>query len=172
MSDGGMDIAHIRRVAIAIGGALVLMIVAGFFLSRAEQRATSATGDAAVPVDMAEVSAEDLRAAWAANEARAERDYGDRWFLVTGAVTSVTVNFSNDPVVHLRTDDAAAPVTIHLAGLLELLFFNGLALSNRHFLPTETCHALPCVVQPFGCSYARPRDPRARPFHLHAGRRL
>ena len=66
------------------------------------------------PAGLVELTAEDLRAAWAGNEARAERDYGAAWFAVRGTVASVSVNLSNNPVVHLLTDEPGVPLTIHL----------------------------------------------------------
>lgn len=101
-----MDVAHIRRVAIAIGCTLVFMMVSGIGLSWWDKRRGQAE-EAVVPVP---VTAEALHAAYAANEARGQRDYGDRWLAVSGVVDAIELDMTNDPEVALRAGDAGEQV--------------------------------------------------------------
>lgn len=48
------------------------------------------------------VSSRDLASAYEANEVRAQEQFGGRDLLVTGSVTGVTLDFSDDPVVQLE----------------------------------------------------------------------
>ena len=50
-----------------------------------------------------EVSATDLANAFDMNEVRAMRDYGDRWLAVTGTLTGVDLDLTDDPVLKMES---------------------------------------------------------------------
>lgn len=60
------------------------------------------------------VSSRELAAAYDANEVRAQQNFGDRSLLVTGRVTGITLDFSDDPVVQLEGVNQFLPVQADL----------------------------------------------------------
>ena len=52
-----------------------------------------------------EVTANDLFRAYQANEAAAQQQYGDQPLIVSGTVDGVDLDFANEPIVKLKTDN-------------------------------------------------------------------
>ncbi len=95
-----------RNLGIGCGVIVVLLIIFAIIGSNAptttQQGTAAATAEKAAPV---EVTAIELARAYQANEARAQKDYGDRPLLVTGTVDGVDLDFVDDPKVKLRTEN-------------------------------------------------------------------
>lgn len=102
-----------HRVLPIIGGVAGLLMLVGMCTSQAptspEQTLAEVTGGmGANSSDGSDhrpealgVTIKMLQAAYDANEAKAQRDYGDKLLAVSGNVESVTLDFANDPTVKL-----------------------------------------------------------------------
>lgn len=93
-----------------LGIGLVVIVLLGILGSLAPEdakngnTATAASGTAAAADELPiAVTATELFNAYANNEATAQGYFGDRLLLVSGTVEKVTLDFSDDPVVGLRT---------------------------------------------------------------------
>lgn len=87
--------------------ALVGLYILGSGEAEKEEQAL-ATGPAV------EVTPDELRAAYDANEAAAQQQYADKVVLIRGTVHEVSINLTNDPVVALATSDPYTQVRIFL----------------------------------------------------------
>lgn len=77
-----------------------------------QQKAT----EAIARIDQAvKVTSVQLAQAYAANEAAAQLDYGDKLLLVSGVVTDITLDFSDDPMISMPGLDEFTDVNVALA---------------------------------------------------------
>jgi hypothetical protein len=89
-------------VAVAIG-IVVLLVIIGSFVPD-QPKGTGTTGKNGTPPELPlAVTATELFQAYQGNEASAQSYFGKRKLLVSGTVDKVTLDFSDDPVVLLRT---------------------------------------------------------------------
>jgi hypothetical protein len=103
-----------KRLLIVLALAALLVVVGVM----AWRRADTASEDVDVTTVLGDlpVTATELFAAYQANEAAAQQQYGDVPLLVSGTVDSVTLDILNKPVVKLRTPDESMSMQ---AGLTE-----------------------------------------------------
>jgi hypothetical protein len=86
---------------------IVSLMVVGALVGGNDAKSPAASGGSttAPVVEPTKVSANELFAAYQANEASAQGQYGDRPLLVSGTVDGVDLDMTNDPVVKLRTSN-------------------------------------------------------------------
>lgn len=92
-----------RYIALGVLGGLMLlgMVAGGGKEASAPKNAESAAVEKAVPVKPIEVTARELEAAYAANEASAQIQYGKNPLLVTGVIRSIDLDFADKPMLVL-----------------------------------------------------------------------
>jgi len=153
------------RVLAYAGAGLVVLVILAIALERPGGHVPSATdsGSAAGSAtlgDAAPVTAVDLDAAYRANEVRADTLYKNKIVHVTGVVDKIAKDFTDRPVVTLRTNgdkgvtctfasadphlvdlDRESRVTLHGTG--NGFVFHGVMLADCHI---DAVHGPPCEV--------------------------
>ncbi len=76
--------------------------------------ANEAAGIAALQSSALPVTATELQQAYEANEAAAQDRYGNRVLAVTGEIESIDLDFSDNPVIRLKTSDRFSDAMIRL----------------------------------------------------------
>lgn len=97
----------LKKVVIAIAAIFVFLIVIGLIAGpEPDSSPGAAEATASSPeVERVKVTAKELFRAYEANEAAAQQQYGDRPLEVTAIVAGVDLDFGNEPVVKLATDN-------------------------------------------------------------------
>ncbi len=109
-----------KRGGLSCIGVIIGLAIVVFMLSKcgegviAEQDAQTARLVSADSAPGTQVSARELFRAYAANEAAAQEQYGNRILDVTGTVDSVNLDLTNEPVVRLETDNQFMSAMVNL----------------------------------------------------------
>lgn len=116
MNSGTETVKKKRKWPWIIGGVVGLLIVIGALSpdekgSAATQTAAGATDPSSPPV---EVTAKALAAAYEANEAAAQIQYGNKPLLVSGKIAGITLDFMDKPVVQLVASNEFMPAQASL----------------------------------------------------------
>lgn len=86
--------------------AIVVLVLIGIAVGGGETATDNQAAAASAPAEPPlQVTARELFAAYDANEAAAQAKYGNRALLVTGTVDGVDLDFTDKPVVKLRTQN-------------------------------------------------------------------
>lgn len=96
-----------------IVGGLVLLAIVAMCSSDPQSNSADGKGEASVAAQTdpgMPVTAQELFAAYDENEVAAQQSYGDKVLLVSGTVSAVTLDFSDDPVVQLETSNQFSSV--------------------------------------------------------------
>lgn len=91
-----------KRYICVIGGLMILGTLAGGGKdAQPAKSADNAVVESAAPVQPIEVTARELEAAYAANEAGAQIKYGEKPLLVTAVIRSIDLDFADKPFLVL-----------------------------------------------------------------------
>ena len=154
------------RVLAYAGAGLVVLVILAIALERPGGQAVPSIGTGSAPAgsatlgDAAPVTAVDLDAAYRANEVRADSLYKNKIVHLTGVVDKIAKDFTDRPVVTLRTNgdkgitctfatadphlvelDRESRVTLHGTG--NGFVFHGVILADCHI---DAVHGPPCEV--------------------------
>jgi hypothetical protein len=100
-----------KRILVGFAGLLGLLFVIGLLAPAPQTNGTSAAvasteGGSALPrLAPVKVTARELARAYEENEAAAQQRFGEHPLEVTGLITGITLDFADDPVVQLATDN-------------------------------------------------------------------
>lgn len=102
---------------IGFGGAVLLIIVALYLMSQCSSNEPSTTSiNNPIYGPATKATADEMIGAYKSNEAQAQAYYEGRTVEVSGRVEQVTLNATNDPVIHLTGKNSRYEyVTVHLA---------------------------------------------------------
>ena len=92
-----------RYIGLGVFGGLMLlgMLTGGDKEGQAPKNSEGVAVEKVVPVKPIEVTARELEAAYAANEAGAQMQFGKKPLLVTGIIRSIDLDFADKPVLVL-----------------------------------------------------------------------
>lgn len=136
-----------NSIAFALIGFLVLLfLVSQCGGGRPEPAATEVAdksgGPQACPlVPMEPIKVETIAAAYEANEAAAQKQYGGRCLLILGTVEEIDLDMSDDPVIRLAGEDIARPTVRLLDEASEQATFLAKG-EDTHFLCNEVSEFL------------------------------
>lgn len=103
---------------LAVIGIFILLTIIGSQVEKTGGSKSIAPNDTSPGVvagsDAKAVSAVELARAYDANEARAQGTYGDQPLRVTGELAGVDLDMTDDPVLHLATDNEFMPASAYL----------------------------------------------------------
>lgn len=89
---------------IGLGVLVVLYLIGDAGMEQAaDERSAVAAGAASGTMPVVDVTARDLHAAFEANEVAAQSTYGDKRLRVSGTISSVALDFADDPFLVLET---------------------------------------------------------------------
>lgn len=99
---------------VVIAAIIVVLIVIGAIASGGGGSGASSTDSAKPAVPPIAVTATELFEAYEANEAAAQEQYGKRPLLVSGTVKAIDLDFTDEPVVQLKTPNQFMPAQARL----------------------------------------------------------
>lgn len=106
-----------RGIIIAAAGIGLLVIVQLARSDSSEEKADVVSSECPEGQPGEHVAITTLIKAYAANELKAQNDYGDRPLIVTGTVKRISLDMSDEPVVTFATDELISPAARFCSGL-------------------------------------------------------